>query len=243
VLRWAVELGRIDICTEVSMMAAYSAAPREGHMEAVMHIFAYLQGHERSRIVLDPRYVEHAEVEKTAWYDFYKDACELLPPDMPEPLGKPIQMTTFVDSDHAGDTVTRRSRTGVLVFLNSAPILWYSKKQNSIETSTFGSEFTAMKTGVELSEGIRYKLRMMGVPLDGHTHVKADNMSVVKNTSIPESMLKKKSNSIAYHYVRERAAAGTVVISHEPTETNLADMLTKIQPGPTRKRLAECVLF
>jgi hypothetical protein len=52
VLCWAVELGRcIDICTEVSMMAAYSAAPREGHMEAVMHIFAYLQGHERSRIV------------------------------------------------------------------------------------------------------------------------------------------------------------------------------------------------
>jgi hypothetical protein len=143
-------------------------------------------------------------VEKPAWSDFYKDACELLPPDMPEPLGKPIQMTTFVDSDHAGDTVMRLSRTGVLVFLNSAPILWYSKKQNSIETSTFGSEFTMMKTGVELSEGIRYKLRMMGVPLDGHIHIKVDNMSVVKNTSIPESMLKKKSNSITCHCVRER---------------------------------------
>jgi hypothetical protein len=152
-------------------------------------------------------------------------------------------MTTFVDSDHAGDKVTRRSRTGVLIYLNRAPILWYSKKQNSIETSTFGSEFTAMKTGVELSEGLRYKLRMMGVPLDGHTHIKADNLSVVKNSSIPESQLKKKSNSIAYHYVRERSAAGTVVISHEPTGSNLADMLTKIQSGPVRKGLAERVLF
>jgi hypothetical protein len=123
-------------------------------------------------------------------------------------------------------------------------VLWFSKKQNSIETSTFRSKFTAMKTGVELSEGLRYKLRMMGVPLDGHGHVKADNMmSVVKNTSVPASMLKKKSNSIAYHYVREQAAAGTVSITHEPTETNIADMLTKIQPGPTRKKLAEMVLF
>jgi hypothetical protein len=162
---------------------------------------------------------------------------------MPEPLGKSVQMTTFVDSDHAGDKVTRRSRTGVLVFLNRAPVVWFSKKQNSIETSSFGSEFTAMKQGVEISEGVWYKLRMMGVPLDGHTHIKADNMPVIKNSSIPESVLKKKSNSIAYHYVRERAASGAIQVSYEPTESNLADMLTKTQPGPTRTRLASRVLF
>jgi hypothetical protein len=242
VLRWAVELGRIDICGEVSMMAAYCAAPRAGHMDAVMHIFAYLKSHERSKLLLDPKYLKHEPVKAPQWTDFYKDAAEILPPDMPEPLGKEVQMTTFVDSDHAGDKVTRRSRTGVIVFLNSAPIVWYSKKQNSIESSTFGSEFTAMKTGVEITEGLRYKLRMMGVPLEGPTHVKADNMSVVKNSSIPESMLKKKSNSIAYHYVRERAAQGAVSISYEPTGTNVADMLTKIQPGPVRKRLVRMVL-
>ena len=84
---------------------------------------------------------------------------------------------------------------------------------------------------------------MMGVPLDGPARVRADNMSVVKNTSLPESVLKKKSNSIAYHFVRERAAAGIIEVSYEPTETNLADMLTKIQDGPTRKRLSEKVLF
>jgi len=127
---------------------------------------------------------------------------------MPEPLGEPVQLNVFVDSDHAGDTVTRRSRTGVIIFVkNKAPITWYSKKQGSIETSSFGSEFMAMKTAVEMTEGLRYKLRMMmGVPFDGPANVMADNMSVVKNTSIPESVLKKKSNSIAYHYVRERAA-------------------------------------
>jgi hypothetical protein len=84
---------------------------------------------------------------------------------------------------------------------------------------------------------------MMGVPLDGHTHIKADNMSVIKNSSIPESVLKKKSNSVAYHYVRERAASGAIQVSYKPTESNLADMLTKTQSGPTRTRLASRVLF
>ena len=75
---------------------------------------------------------------------------------MPEPLGEPVQLNVFVDSDHAGgDTVTRRSRTGVIIFVNKAPIIWYSKKQGSIETSSFGSEFMAMKTAVEMTEGLR----------------------------------------------------------------------------------------
>jgi hypothetical protein len=50
----------------------------------------------------------------------------------------------------------------------------------------------------------------MGIPLYGHAHVRVDNMSVVKNTSVPESTLKKKSNAIAYHFVREAVAAGVV---------------------------------
>jgi hypothetical protein len=67
--------------------------------------------------------------------------------------------------------------------------------------------------------------------LDGYTHVKVDNMSVINNTSLPESMLKKKSNSIGYHYVRERAASGAISVGYEPTQSNLADMLSKSQPG------------
>ena len=88
-------------------------------------------------------------------------------------------MTTFTDSDHANDKLNRRSRTGVLIFVNGALICWHSKKQLSVETSSFGSEMVAMKTAVELSLGLRYKLRMMGVPLGGPINVKADNMSVV----------------------------------------------------------------
>lgn len=243
ILRWAVELGRIDITTEVSIMAGFQAAPRTGHLDALFHIFAYLKKHTRSRVVFDAGYYNHPDVPKPDWSDFYKDVKEQLPPDAPEPLGKQVEIIVFVDSDHAGDKVTRRSRTGVLIFLNRSPIVWYSKKQNSIETSSFGSEFSAMKTAVELVEGLRYKLRMMGIPIDGPAHVKADNMSMVNNSSKPESTLKKKSNSIAYHYVRERAAADVIRVSYEPTVTNIADMLTKVQPGPVRKKFAEMVLY
>jgi hypothetical protein len=243
VLRWAVELGQINITTEVSMMAAYTTAPRMGHLEAVIHIFAFLKHHPRSRLVFDDSYIEFEPTVPEDFTEFYPDAQEAIPPNAPEPLGKGVQMTAFSDSDHAGDLITRRSRTGVLIFLNRAPIQWYSKKQSGIETSTFGAEFMALKTATDLVKGLRYKMRMMGVPIEGPTRMRVDNMSVVNNTTRPESVLKKKSNSIAYHYVRESVAAGEIVINYEPTETNLADMLTKTQTGPVRKRLADMVLF
>jgi hypothetical protein len=136
----------------------------------------------------------------------------MIPEDMPEPRGNVVQTTCWVDSNHAGNVVTRRSRTGVLIFCNHSPIVFHSKKQGSIETSSFGSEFMAMKTGIELVEGLRFKLRMMGVPLDGATCVIAGNMSVVHNCTRPESVLKKKSCSIAFHFCRERIAAKMVFV-------------------------------
>ena len=120
--------------------------------------------------------------------------------------------------------------------------MWQSKKQASIETSTFGSEFMALKSAVEMIKGLRYKVRMMGIPLEGATHVLVDNMSVVYNTTRPESTLKKKSNSIAYHYVHESAAAAEIQISHVESSENVSDMLTKLQTGPERKRLSQMVL-
>ena len=245
VLHWILELGRVDIITEVSMLAAFTANPRHGHLAAVIHLYAYLKGNPRSKTVFDPTPIDHGPHAECDWSDFYEDYVELEPADMPEPRGNALQMTCYTDSDHASDTVSRRSRTGIIIFCGMAPIVWHSKKQGSIETSTFGSELTALKTGVELVEGLRYKLRMMGVPLDGRCYVKVDNMSVVHNCSNPASQLKKKSNSIAYHYVRERCAGKKPVcsVSYVPTDLNVSDMATKVHPGNVRKRLAEMVLY
>ena len=127
-----------------------------------------------------------------------------------------MQITAFVDLDHTGNLITRRSRTGVLIYINQAPIIWHSKRQKGIETLTFGSEFMTLKTGIEIIKDLCHKLRMMGVPLEGHAHVCIDNMSVVNNTSRPESTLKKKSNAIAHHSIRESVASGMCKIAYEP---------------------------
>jgi len=172
--------------------------PREGHFGAILHLYAYLKKYSKSKMVYDPTTMDWEPHADHDWSKFYpKDPHDEEVPGAPEALGNPVQMTCFVDSDHAGDAVSRRSRTGVIIFCNRAPIVFYTKKQGSIETSSFGSELMAMKTAVELVEGLRYKLTMMGVPLDGRAYVKADNMSVVHNCSNPSSQLKKKSNSIA----------------------------------------------
>jgi hypothetical protein len=112
-----------------------------------------------------------------------------------------------------------------------------------VETSTFGSEFIAARIAVELIEALRYKLRMFGIPIQGPTNVYCDNNGVVVNASRPESTLKKKHNSIAYHRVREAAAAGTIRIAKEDSKTNIADMLTKPLSGPRLKDLCSRVLY
>ena len=120
--------------------------------------------------------------------------------------GKSVVMRLIVDADHAGNMLTRRSRTGYVQMINNLVVNWFSKKQGSIETSTFGSEFVALKTAMEANRGLRYKLRMMGVPIDGPTYIFCNKQSVVANVSKAESELKKKSNAIAYHAVREAVA-------------------------------------
>ncbi len=85
----------------------------------------------------------------------------------------------------------------------------------------------AARIAVELIEGLRYKLRMFGVPIDGPTNMYID---------------KKKHNAIAYHRVREAVAAGTIRIAYEPSETNLADLLTKLMTGAQLKELCKRIL-
>jgi hypothetical protein len=243
VLHWTVELGWIDILPEVSMLAAFSCNPRQGHLDAVLHLFAWLKAHSRSKMVFDSSYMVRSEPPPTHTWESFYSAKELILEDAPEPRAKVVQMTCWAVSDHAGNVVTRCSRTDVLIFCNRSPIVFHSKKQGSIETSSFGSEFMAMKTAIELVEGLCYKLWMMDCPLDGATCVLADNMAVVHNCIKPKSVLKKKSCSVAFHFCRERIAANVVVVVWTKTEDNLADMFTKSQPGPVRIRQAQQVLF
>ena len=155
---------------------------------------------------------------------------------MPEPRGHGFIMRAKGDADHASDTVSRCSRTGLLIYLNCALVYWWSKKQTSVESSSFGSEFVAMKQCCEYIRGLRDKLRMMGIPVEGPMYIYGDNQSVLANTTIPDSTLKKKSQSIAYHFVREGVARDEWRTSYVNTHDIEADLLTKQLPhGEKRK--------
>jgi hypothetical protein len=239
ILRWATELGRIDIIVETGMLSRYCVSPREGHLKQALHIFAYLKRCSSCSMVFDDREpsVDESIFKQCNWSMQYPDAKETIPTNMPEPRGKSVVTTCYVDADHAGCLATRRSHTGIIMYVNSAPIVWFSKRQNTVESSTFGSEFIALKQSIDLVEGLRYKLRMMGIPIDDSTSIYCDNEAVVKSTTAPESTLKKKHNAICYHRAREAQAAGHVRVGKILGTDNHADAFTKVIVGSHRKHL------
>jgi hypothetical protein len=84
------------------------------------------------------------------WTDFYGKVIEEDSPNMPVPLGNPVQMSCFVDTDYTGNKVTRRSHTGIFILLNNTPVIAFSKWQNTCESSTYGSELVAMRIAKDM---------------------------------------------------------------------------------------------
>jgi hypothetical protein len=192
-----VELGCIDIATEVSFLSSHLAYPCKWHLETALCIMSYLSQKHNTGLIFDPTYpkIDMRQFPQYNWTKFYGNVEEAIPVDMPKPLGKDLDVRIMCDSDHAGDKRTRRSRTGFLIFCNMALIDWVSKKQATIETSVFGAKFVAMKHGIEKLRGLCYKLCMIGIPLTGPSFIYADNKSQVTNSIIPESTLKKKCSN------------------------------------------------
>ena len=238
VLRWIVELGRIDITMETSAMASMMAMPREGHLKAVLHMFSFLKKHHNGVLVFDPSVpeIDRTKFRQEDWSATpYGNCIEEIPSNAPLSRGIGFLMRALVDSDFAGDLIIRRSRTGFIIYLNGAPIYWFSKRQTCIETSSFGAEFIAMKQCCEYVRGLRYKLRMMGISIEEPTFIFGDNQSVLTNSSVPHSTLKKKSSSIAFHFVREGVARSEWRTAYLNTHYNPSDMLTKSLPGGQKR--------
>ncbi len=244
VMRWMVERGCIDIATEVSMLSSYLACPHKGHLENALHVMGYLQLKHNSLLIFDPTY---PDIDQTAsssfeWTEFYGDAEEAIPPNMPPPLGKDVDLCMMVDSEHAREKRTQRSRNGFIIFCNLAPIIWLSKQQEPIESSVFDAEFVAMKHRIKMLRGLRYKIRMMGIPLSGPTYIYGNNKSQVTNSSRPELTLKKRFNSICYHAIHDLVAMGETLLMHIRTGENLADFLTKTTSGAKCRKLISGVV-
>jgi hypothetical protein len=236
--QWAITLGRFDTMFAIQTMARFSAAPKQGHINRMLRVFGYLKAYWKYGIIIDVQEptIPQAEDVQVNWEEQYPGAMEEMPPGMPKPKGKGVHITIYVDADHAHDQLTRRSVTGILLLINNTPIKWYSKRQNTVETSTYGAELVALRIAVDIAVEFRYKLRMMGIPLSGPSKVLCDNKGVVLNTTLPSSTLKKKHNAIAYHRVREAVAAKIAKVYHIDGKENMADILTKATDGPTFRK-------
>ena len=162
---------------------------------------------------------------------------------MPPPKDSPVHLEAYKDGDHAHDMLTRQSVSGALLLMNNTPVKWMSKRQKTVETSTYGSELVAAKQTTELIREYHYTLHMMGIPLDGPALMLGDNNSVVLNCTMPSSVLKKKHNACSYHMVRESIAAGILKFTHIPSEYNYADILTKALPSSSFHNLVKPLLF
>jgi hypothetical protein len=215
----------------VVALSTFRTQPKQGHLDRAKRVIGYLKanpdGAVRFRVDI-PRHEDiHKHTDMDWTYSVYGKVKEEEPKNMPTPLGKPVRLTAFVDANLMHDMVTGRSLTGLLLFVNQTPVEWYSKKQATVETATFGSEFIAARISTEHIMDIRYTLRMLGVPLDGPAWMFGDNEGVNKNCTIPHSMLKKRHNARAYHRVREAIAAKILYFIDINGKKNPADPLTK----------------
>jgi hypothetical protein len=227
---WIIVLGRFDIAYATSAMSRFNMLPREGHLKAVKRILSYLKTFPKGRVIIDTSYPDHSVYlveDHSNWMEFYPDASEEIPKDLPPEKGPRVRMTVYVDADHANDHVTRRSITGILVIQNNTPIRLISKRHKTVETSTYATELVTSRVATELIVEIRYMLRSLGVALNGPALMLGDNMSVVLNTTVPSSVWKKKHNAIAYHRVREAIAARIMRFAYIKSEENVSDVLTK----------------
>ena len=99
-----------------------------------------------------------------------------------------------------------------------------------------------MKQGIDALQGLRYKLRMMGIPIYSPSYIYEDNMSVVHNTSGPESVLRKRNNSVCYNTVHESVAMGESLVGHIPSKENVVDLIIKVLYGHKRRYLVSNIL-
>ena len=239
-LQWMVTIGKPELCQLVSCLNRFGACPREAHLDLAVRSFGYIKTTLHKQIAIDSRPMDFNRAQpdfeklRPDFLKDYPDAKEEMDPGFPQSFGPVLQTTILVDSDHAHDLKTRRSLTGLIGFVGSTPVIWLSKRQGSIASSTYAAEFSALRTATEEAQSLRYMLRCLGcnIPCDGSspTRIFGDNLSVILNSQNPAADLSKKHVAISFHVVREAVAAGIIEPYWLKGKYNTPDIMTKQIP-------------
>ena len=235
---WLVCIGRFDIHFPINQLSRFTQAPREGHVEDALRVFGFLQKWQNRGVAtagkptvafwdeIDSRKVMYPGSMK----DYYPDSTFEDLKDPPEPMGDSVEVNIFVDASHADDKLDRKSVTGILVYVGDMMIKSVSKRQKSVATSTFASEFLALKSAVEEAQSMRLLLQSIGVPIKGPINIHSDSESVLTSAANPGHDLKRKHVAISYNLVRENIATEVVSLWKIDTKLNPSDPLTKSLP-------------
>ena len=245
-LQWLISLGRFDIAVHVMSLSRFRAQPRKGHLDRAKRIVGYLlflpDGAIRFRIG-EPDFSSLKDQEYDWTRSVYSGACEQIPHDIPKPLGKHVQTTRYVDANLHHDLATGKAVTAALHFLNQTPIDAYTKRQSTVETATYGSEFVAARTAVDQIIDIHTTLRYLGVPIRDKSYMFGDNKSVVTSSTIPNSTISKRQHLASYHRVREAIAAKFISFHWKDGKSNPADILSKHWEFATVWPMLKPILF
>ncbi len=228
-LQWAVSLGRYDIAVHVMTLSRFRVAPRVGHLERAKRVIGYLCKMKDSAIRYRTERPDLSQFPETK-YDWngtpYQDYEEPIPDNAPEPKGGTVDTVTYFDANLYHDLRNGRAVSANIHFLNKTPIDAYSKMQNTVNTSTYGSEIDSGRIASEQILDLRMTLRYMGVPL-GRSVMLGDSRAVLDNTTRPHSQLNKRHSALSYHRIRELVSNNVISFHHVPGELNPSDILSK----------------
>ncbi|CAG7720799.1 unnamed protein product, partial [Allacma fusca] len=138
-----------------------------------------------------------------------------------------MRLTAYTDSDYAGDKVTRRSTSGMVIKLNDSIISWSSQKQPCVSLSSTEAEYIAIASAAREIVWLRSFLHELGHPQTQPTKIRVDNQSAIRLVKNPEMHTRTKHIDVRFHYIRDLANQGDIEVTYVPTAIQLADSLTK----------------
>jgi hypothetical protein len=176
-----------DISTAVMTLSGFRVATRKGHLDRAKQIYWYLIKMRNSAICVCTEKPDFSSIpgQEFDWAKtVYRDVKEQIPDNIPTPLGRFVTLSHYVDDNLLHGMMTGRCVTGILHCLNKTPIDWYSKKQDTVETATYGSEFVAAHICTEQVIDLHNTLHYLGVPIREKSYMFGDNNSVVNSSSL-----------------------------------------------------------
>ena len=217
-MQWLIAIGRWDIQTAVMSLSSFRAQPRKGHIKRVKRIYGYINRFKLFDLKFRTEEPEMSQFDNKTNFDWsksiYGDHSEELPDNAPKPLGKRVTLTHYFDANLMHDVLSGKAVTGIIHLINKTPIMWYSKKQATSETATYGAEFVAGRTCIEQVIDLRNSLRYLGVPINDISYVFGDNETMINSSSFPHARLHKRHNILTFHFVRSMIAKGFIALNH-----------------------------